>query len=142
VLAIGTQVRGFTPGQSRRIFKGEKILSTPFFGGEVKPSVSCCSFTACKRYVSVTCKSAFRQNYQTFLAPSSTLRRCSLSRGDMRGDAWWRNLECINKIVQEALKLRCVVCTNKQTSDITLQNLQSLQSLPFYVPRKSKKKNQ
>ena len=49
VLAFGTQVRGFKPGRSRRIFKGEKILSTPFFGGEVKPSVSCRRFTACKR---------------------------------------------------------------------------------------------
>ena len=29
VLAFGTQVRGFKPGRSRRIFKGEKILSTP-----------------------------------------------------------------------------------------------------------------
>ena len=36
VLAFGTQVRGFKPGQSRRIFQGEKILSTPSFGGEVK----------------------------------------------------------------------------------------------------------
>ena len=34
VLAFGTQVRGFAPGRSRRIFKGEKILSTPSFGGE------------------------------------------------------------------------------------------------------------
>jgi hypothetical protein len=42
VLAFSTQVRGFKPDQSRRIFKGEKILSTPSFGGEVKPS-------ACKR---------------------------------------------------------------------------------------------
>jgi len=50
VLAFGTQVRGFKPGQSRRIFKGKKkILSTPSFGGEVKPSVPCRSFTACKR---------------------------------------------------------------------------------------------
>jgi hypothetical protein len=29
VLASGTQVRGFKPGRSRRIFKGGKILSTP-----------------------------------------------------------------------------------------------------------------
>ena len=36
VLAFGTQVRGFKPGRSRRIFQGEKILSTPSFGGEVK----------------------------------------------------------------------------------------------------------
>ena len=37
------------PGRSRRIFKGEKILSTPSFGGEVKPCVPCCRFAACKR---------------------------------------------------------------------------------------------
>jgi hypothetical protein len=30
-------------------FKGDKIRSTPSFGGEVKPSVPCRSFTACKR---------------------------------------------------------------------------------------------
>ena len=47
MLAFGTQVRGFKPG--RRIFKGEKILSTPSFGGEVKPSVLCRRFAACKK---------------------------------------------------------------------------------------------
>ena len=46
VLAVGTQVRGFKPGRSSWIFQGEKILSTPSFGREVKPFVSC---TACKR---------------------------------------------------------------------------------------------
>ena len=49
VLAFGTQVRRFKPGRSCRIFKGEKILSTPSFRGEVKPSVSCRRFAACKR---------------------------------------------------------------------------------------------
>ena len=48
VLAFDTQVLGFNPGQSRRIFKGEKILSTPSFGGEVKPSVPCRRFATCK----------------------------------------------------------------------------------------------
>ena len=48
-LAFGTQVRGFKPGRSRQIFKGEKILSTPSFGGEVKPSVPCRRFAARKR---------------------------------------------------------------------------------------------
>jgi hypothetical protein len=48
VLAFGTQDRGFTPGRSRRIFRTKKILSTPSVGGEVKPSVSCRSFTAWK----------------------------------------------------------------------------------------------
>jgi len=49
MLAFGTQVCGFKPGRSRQIFKGEKILSTPSFGGEVKPSVPCRRFAACKR---------------------------------------------------------------------------------------------
>ena len=45
VLAFGTRLRGFKPDRSR----GEKILSTPSFGGEVKPSVPCRKFTAWKR---------------------------------------------------------------------------------------------
>jgi hypothetical protein len=47
VLASGTQDRGLKPGQSRRIFRAKKILSTPSFGGEVKPSVPCRRFAAC-----------------------------------------------------------------------------------------------
>ena len=34
----------------------EKILSTSSFGGEVKPSVPCLRFTACKRSLNVTWK--------------------------------------------------------------------------------------
>jgi hypothetical protein len=49
VLAFGTQVRGFKPGQSHQIFKGEKIPSTSSFEGEVKPSVLCHRFAVCKR---------------------------------------------------------------------------------------------
>ena len=50
VLAFCTQVRGFKPGRSRRIFQGEKkIISTPSFGREVKPFVPCRIFAACKR---------------------------------------------------------------------------------------------
>jgi hypothetical protein len=49
LLAFGTQVLVFKPGRSRRIFKGEKILSMPSFGGEVKPSVPCRRFAVCKR---------------------------------------------------------------------------------------------
>jgi hypothetical protein len=33
VLAFGIQVRGFKPGRSLRIFKGENILSTPTLKG-------------------------------------------------------------------------------------------------------------
>jgi hypothetical protein len=57
MLASGTQVRGFKPGWSRRIFQATKILSMPSFGGEVKPSVLCCSFVACKRSVHLPWKS-------------------------------------------------------------------------------------
>jgi hypothetical protein len=49
VLAFGTQVRGFKPGRSLRIFKGGKIFSTPSFGEEVKPSVPCRRFATCRR---------------------------------------------------------------------------------------------
>jgi hypothetical protein len=49
VLAFSTQVSGFRPGRSRLIFLGEKFLSTPSFVGDVKPSVPCRRFAACKR---------------------------------------------------------------------------------------------
>jgi hypothetical protein len=55
-------VREFKPGRSLRIFQGEKIPSTPSFGGEVKPAVPCRRFAAWKRSLNVTWKSAFRQH--------------------------------------------------------------------------------
>jgi hypothetical protein len=69
VLAFGTKVRGFKPGRSRRIFQGEKILSTPSFGGEVKPSIPCRRFTACKRSLNATWKSGISGKiHRPFLA--------------------------------------------------------------------------
>jgi hypothetical protein len=62
MLASSTQVHGFKPDRSRRIFQGEKFPSTPSFRGEVKPAVPCRRFTACKRTLNVTWKSAFWQN--------------------------------------------------------------------------------
>ena len=85
VLAFGTQVRGFKPGRSRRIFQGEKILSTPSFRKEVKPFVPCLRFTACKRSLNVRWKSGiFRQN-------SSAISRPSSSSFHYYG-LWWRHL--------------------------------------------------
>jgi hypothetical protein len=46
VLAPGPKVRGFNPDGFFRVIK---IRSTTSFGGEVKPSVPCRRFTACKR---------------------------------------------------------------------------------------------
>ena len=92
VPAFGTQVREFAPG--RRIFRAL------FFGGEVKPSVPCRNFTACKRSLNVMWKSAFWQNSRTFLAHSSTFRSWVLSHGDTSGDAWWRKLERLTQIAR------------------------------------------
>ena len=81
----GTQVREFKPDRSRRIFQGEKILSTPSFGREAKPFVTCRRFTACKRAMDVTWKSRiFRQN-------SSVISRPSSSSFHYQG-LWWRQL--------------------------------------------------
>ena len=49
MLASGTQVCGFKPGRSRWVFTEVKILSMPSSRGEVKESVPCPSFVACKR---------------------------------------------------------------------------------------------
>jgi hypothetical protein len=91
---------GLHPAEAVGFLGRKKNLSTPFFGRDVKPSVPCRSFTACKRFLNVTCKSASRQNYRTFLAHSSIFRRWVLSRGDTREDAWWRKSERLTQIAQ------------------------------------------
>ena len=48
---------GSNPDEAVRFYRAKKILSTPSFGGEVKPSVPCRSFTACKRFLNATWKS-------------------------------------------------------------------------------------
>ena len=72
MLAFSTQVRGFKPGRRRRIFRGEKILSTPSFGGEVKPSVPCRRFAACKRALNLRGSLNLGKITGQFLAHSST----------------------------------------------------------------------
>ena len=70
----------FKPDRSRWIFQGEKILSTPSFGGEVKPSVPCRRFTACKRSLNVTWKlGIFRQNSSAISRPCSSTFGCWIS---------------------------------------------------------------
>jgi len=74
VLAFSIQIRGFKPGRSRRIFKGEKILSTSFFGGEVKPSVPCRRFAARKRSLKGVEAAISAKLPDNILAHSSTFR--------------------------------------------------------------------
>ena len=58
-------------------FWGQKILSTPSFRGEVKPSVPCRRFTACKISLNVTWKSdIFRQNSSAISRPCSSTFGC------------------------------------------------------------------
>jgi hypothetical protein len=90
VLASTTQVRGFKPGRSRRIFKGEKIPMTPSFGGEVKPAVQCRRFASCKRSLNVTWKTAFRQNSR-LLFLSHQMFHLSLL-GSLASRRTWRHL--------------------------------------------------
>ena len=90
VLTFSTQVRGFKPGRSRQISKGEKILSTPSFGGEVKPSVPCRRFAACKRSLNgVEVVISAKKLPDNILAHSSHFRRWDLSRRGGRGGTWW-----------------------------------------------------
>ena len=89
VLAFSTQVRGFKPSRSLRIFKGEKILSTPSFGGEVKPLVPCRRFAACKRSLNGVEVVILAKLPDDIPAHSSHFRRWDLSRRGGRGGTWW-----------------------------------------------------
>ena len=58
---------GSYPAEAVRIFQSEKILSAPSFGGEVKPSVPCRRFTACKRSLNGV-EVAISAKFRNFLA--------------------------------------------------------------------------
>ena len=90
VLAFSIQVRGLKPGRSRRIFKGEKILSTPSFGGEVKPSVPCRRFAAYKRSLNGVEVVNSAKNYRTTLSPTVPTSAAGISHvvADVEG-TWW-----------------------------------------------------
>jgi len=89
VLAFSAQVRGFKPSRSRPIFIGEKILSTPSFGGEVKPSVPCRRFAACKRSLKGVEVVISAQLPDNILSHSFHFRRWDLSRRGGRRGTWW-----------------------------------------------------
>ena len=61
---------GSNLAEAIRIFQGKKNLSAPSFRGEVKRSVPCLRFAACKRYLHGTWKLTFRQNYQPTFSPT------------------------------------------------------------------------
>ena len=52
-----SKLAGSNPAKAVGFLGAKKILSTPSFGGEVKPSVPCRRFAACKRSLNVPWKS-------------------------------------------------------------------------------------
>ena len=72
MLAFGTQVRGFKPGRSRGFLRAKNILSTPSFGGEVKPSVPCRRFAACKRSLELRGSRILGQNLSEHFSPTKS----------------------------------------------------------------------
>ena len=76
LLAFGTQVRGFKAGRSRRIFKGEKILSTPSFGRGSKAVCPMSQICGMQKISRITWKSNSRRNLSEHFSPtkSSTFR--------------------------------------------------------------------
>ena len=101
VLAFSTQIREFKPGRSRRIYKAEKILSTPSFGGELKLSVPCRRFAACKRFLNLCrsrnlgkitghiCRPQFHLSLLGSLASLRTCRHLAAKVGTSKG--WGNN---------------------------------------------------
>ena len=67
---------GSNPAEAVGIFKGENIFSTPSFGREVKPSVPCRRFAACKRSLELRGSRILRRNLSEHFSPtkSSTFR--------------------------------------------------------------------
>jgi hypothetical protein len=99
---------GSNPAEAVRIFKSEKIHSTPSFGGEVKPAVPCRRFAACKRPLNGPWKSVFRQNYRILFSPINF--HLSLL-GSLASPMMWRHLAATvgtsktregNRVVQQA----------------------------------------
>jgi hypothetical protein len=132
-LASGTQVRGFKPGRSRRIFQGEKIISAPSFGREVKPWVPSRWFTACKRSLGVSWKSASRQNWSAISRPhSSGFGYQDRSRiVDARDDWRWK----LERLKQGKSISRTGWGTSGGISHRALQNQSSTSVLLPKIPR-------
>ena len=80
---------GPNPAEAVGFFQGEKILGTPSFGGEVKPSVPCRRFTACKRPMNATWKSGISGKIvRPFLAHIVPPLATRISGETTSGEGW------------------------------------------------------
>jgi hypothetical protein len=87
---------GSNPAEDIGLLRAKKTLSTPSFGGDVKPSVSCRRFAACKRSLNGVVFVISAKLPGNILAHSSTFRRWDRSSRDGRGGTWWRKWERLN----------------------------------------------
>jgi hypothetical protein len=100
VLAFGTLVSGFKPGRIRRIFRAKKILSTPSFGGEVKPSVLCRALRHVKELKSDVEVATFGQNSLGHFSPIFPPPAAGFaSVASEAGGLLWRKLERSKSLV-------------------------------------------
>ena len=80
---------GSNPAEAVRFFQGEKILSTPSFGEEVKPSVPCRRFTTSKRFLNATWKSGISGKiHRPFLAHIVPPLAARISGETTSGESW------------------------------------------------------
>ena len=95
LLAFSSKVRGLKPGRSCRIFRAKKILNTPSFGGEVKPSVPCRRFSTRKRSLNLIGSRNLGKITGQFLSHGSTFRCQDVSRRCGRTGTWRRKWELL-----------------------------------------------
>ena len=70
-------------------FSGRKNPQHASFGGEVKPSVPCCRFTACKRFLNATWKSGISgKTHRPFLAHIVPPLATRISGETTSGESW------------------------------------------------------
>jgi hypothetical protein len=80
---------GSNPAEAVGFFRAKKILSKPSFGGEIKPSVPCRRFTACKRSLNATWKSGISGKiHRPFLAHKIPLLATRISGETTSGERW------------------------------------------------------
>ena len=104
VLPLVPKFAGSNPAEAVRFFRAKKILSKPSFGGEVKPSVPCRTFTACKRSLNLRGSRNVGKNYQTHFSPTVPPFAARISRvvadvqapGGDRGDVLRRGKAMAN----------------------------------------------
>ena len=124
------KIVGSHPDEAVGYLGRKKILSTPSFGGEVKPSVPCRSFTACKRSLNVTWKSAFRQKLPD-------ISRTQFHLPPLGALAWWHAWRRLVAKVETSKQERTISLKAAVRSCINRQNLPGTQRIGYWVGPKS-----